>query len=69
VLHGRFLLSGDCILGRARLYLRRFATWAIDYADMLPMLQAIQLQGASPVVRVSWSERWMIMQTLDARTG
>lgn len=39
---------------------------AVDYADMLPMLQAIQLQGASPIVRVSWSERWMIMQALDA---
>lgn len=39
---------------------------AIDYSGMLPMLQAIQLHGVSPIVRVSWSERWMIMQALDA---
>lgn len=38
----------------------------VDYSGMLPMLQAIQLQGVSPVVRVSWSEKWMIMQALDA---
>lgn len=39
---------------------------AVDYSSMLPMLQAIKLHNVTPIVRVSWCEKWMIMQALDA---
>jgi len=38
----------------------------IDYAGMVPMLQAIKLHGVAPIVRVSWPEPWLVMQALDA---
>ncbi|MGH8952704.1 MAG: HpcH/HpaI aldolase family protein [Acidimicrobiia bacterium] len=37
----------------------------VDYAAAVPMLQAIG-QRATPIVRVSWPEPWLIMQALDA---
>lgn len=39
---------------------------AIDYSDMVPMLQAIGTHPTVPIVRVSWPEPWLIMQALDA---
>jgi 4-hydroxy-2-oxoheptanedioate aldolase len=38
----------------------------VDYSSMVPMLQAIGLQGVTPIVRVPWPEPWLIMQALDA---
>ncbi len=38
----------------------------IDYAQMLPMLQAISTTATVPVVRVPWLEPGILMKTLDA---
>ncbi len=38
----------------------------IDYAAMVPMLQAISTTGTVPVVRVPWLEPGIIMKSLDA---
>jgi 4-hydroxy-2-oxoheptanedioate aldolase len=38
----------------------------VDYAGMVPMLQAAEKSRTAPIVRVSWPEPWMIMQALDA---
>jgi 4-hydroxy-2-oxoheptanedioate aldolase len=38
----------------------------IDYAQMLPMLQAISTTPTVPVVRVPWLEPGIIMKSLDA---
>lgn len=38
----------------------------VDVAAMVQMVQAIRLHDVTPIVRVSWSEPWMIMQVLDA---
>ncbi|MFO1272657.1 MAG: aldolase/citrate lyase family protein [Rubrivivax sp.] len=38
----------------------------IDYAQMLPMLQAISTTGTVPIVRVPWLEPGIIMKSLDA---
>jgi 4-hydroxy-2-oxoheptanedioate aldolase len=38
----------------------------IDYAAMLPMLQAISTTATVPVVRVPWLEPGILMKTLDA---
>jgi len=39
---------------------------AIEYSDAVPMIQAILLGGASPVVRVPWNEQGIIGKMLDA---
>jgi 4-hydroxy-2-oxoheptanedioate aldolase len=38
----------------------------IDYAQMVPMLQAISTTQTVPIVRVPWLEPGIIMKTLDA---
>lgn len=38
----------------------------VDYAGMVPMLQAISTTATVPVVRVPWLEPGIIMKTLDA---
>ena len=38
----------------------------VDYAGMLPMLQAISTTDTVPVVRVPWLEPGILMKTLDA---
>lgn len=38
----------------------------VDYAGMLPMLQAISTTNTVPVVRVPWLEPGILMKTLDA---
>jgi 4-hydroxy-2-oxoheptanedioate aldolase len=38
----------------------------VDYAGMVPMLQAISTTNTVPVVRVPWLEPGIIMKTLDA---
>lgn len=38
----------------------------VDYAGMVPMLQAISTTNTVPVVRVPWLEPGVIMKTLDA---
>jgi 4-hydroxy-2-oxoheptanedioate aldolase len=38
----------------------------IDYAAMIPMLQAISTTATVPVVRVPWLEPGILMKTLDA---
>ncbi len=38
----------------------------IDYAAMVPMLQAISTTATVPIVRVPWLEPGIIMKTLDA---
>ena len=37
-----------------------------DYSDMLPMLAAIDLGTATPIVRVPWNEQGIIGRSLDA---
>lgn len=39
---------------------------AIDYADSVAMIQAIELAGGTPIVRVPWNEQGIIGKTLDA---
>lgn len=39
---------------------------AIDYADSVAMIQAIDLAGGTPIVRVPWNEQGIIGKTLDA---
>lgn len=39
---------------------------ALDYAAMLPMLQAMRASGVTPMVRVPWLEPGVIMKALDA---
>jgi len=39
---------------------------AADLADLVPLLQAIDLGGATPMVRVSWNSPGEIMRVLDA---
>ena len=39
---------------------------AIEYSDAVPMIQAVLLGGASPIVRVPWNETGIIGKTLDA---
>ena len=39
---------------------------ALDYASVLPMLQAMQASGVTPMVRVPWREPGIIMKALDA---
>lgn len=38
----------------------------VDYAGSVPMIQAIELSGATPLVRVPWNEPGIIGKTLDA---
>jgi 4-hydroxy-2-oxoheptanedioate aldolase len=38
----------------------------VDYAGMIPMLQAISTTNTVPVVRVPWLEPGILMKTLDA---
>ena len=38
----------------------------IDYAAMLPMLQAISTTSTVPIVRVPWLEPGIVMKALDA---
>jgi 4-hydroxy-2-oxoheptanedioate aldolase len=38
----------------------------VDYATMIPMLQAISTTATVPVVRVPWLEPGILMKTLDA---
>ncbi len=38
----------------------------IEYSDAVPMIQAILLGGASPIVRVPWNEPGIIGKMLDA---
>jgi 4-hydroxy-2-oxoheptanedioate aldolase len=38
----------------------------VDYATMIPMLQAISTTNTVPVVRVPWLEPGILMKTLDA---
>jgi 4-hydroxy-2-oxoheptanedioate aldolase len=38
----------------------------VDYATMIPMLQAISTTDTVPVVRVPWLEPGILMKTLDA---
>jgi 4-hydroxy-2-oxoheptanedioate aldolase len=38
----------------------------LDYAAAVPMLQAINLTGATPMARVPWNEAGIIMKLLDA---
>ncbi|MCK9685000.1 HpcH/HpaI aldolase family protein [Scleromatobacter humisilvae] len=38
----------------------------VDYASMVPMLQAISTTDTVPVVRVPWLEAGILMKTLDA---
>jgi 4-hydroxy-2-oxoheptanedioate aldolase len=39
---------------------------AIDYQSSVAMIQAIDLVGATPIVRVPWNEQGIIGKTLDA---
>ncbi len=39
---------------------------AIEYSDVVSMIQAILLGGASPIVRVPWNEQGIIGKMLDA---
>lgn len=39
---------------------------ALDYADMLTMLQATRASGAAPIVRAPWLDPGVIMKALDA---
>lgn len=39
---------------------------ALDYASVLPMLQAMRASGVTPMVRVPWREPGAIMKALDA---
>lgn len=39
---------------------------ALDYAALLPMLQAVRASGVTPMVRVPWREPGIIMKALDA---
>jgi 4-hydroxy-2-oxoheptanedioate aldolase len=39
---------------------------ALDYAALLPMLQAMRASGVVPLVRVPWLEPGIIMKALDA---
>lgn len=39
---------------------------ALDYADLLPMLQALRASGVVPLARVPWLEPGIVMKTLDA---
>lgn len=39
---------------------------AIDYAASAPMIQAIELAGGTPIVRVPWNEPGIIGKSLDA---
>ena len=39
---------------------------AIDYGDSVTMIQAIELSGGTPIVRVPWNEQGIIGKTLDA---
>ena len=39
---------------------------AVDFHDLVPMLQAIERHRVAAVVRVPWCEPWQIMRALDA---
>jgi 4-hydroxy-2-oxoheptanedioate aldolase len=39
---------------------------AVDYKDLLPMLQAISITDATPIVRVPWNDPAIIGRVLDA---
>jgi len=39
---------------------------ALDYAALLPMMQALRAASATPLVRVPWREAGIIMKALDA---
>ena len=39
---------------------------ALDYSDLLPMLQAMRASGTVPLARVPWLEPGAIMKALDA---
>ena len=39
---------------------------ALDYASLLPMLQAMRASGVVPMARVPWLEPGIIMKALDA---
>lgn len=39
---------------------------ALDYSDLLPMLQAMRASGVVPLARVPWREPGAIMKALDA---
>lgn len=39
---------------------------ALDYASVLPMLQAMRASGVVPIVRVPWLEPGIVMKALDA---
>ncbi|MBP7000873.1 aldolase/citrate lyase family protein [Amaricoccus sp.] len=39
---------------------------ALDYTDVLPMLQAVRASGATPLARAPWLDPGMIMKLLDA---
>lgn len=39
---------------------------ALDYASVLPMLQAVRASGVVPMARVPWREPGIIMKALDA---
>ena len=39
---------------------------ALDYAALLPMLQAVRATGVTPLARVPWLEPGIIMKALDA---
>ncbi len=39
---------------------------ALDYAALLPMLQAVRASGVTPIVRVPWRDPAAVMKALDA---
>lgn len=39
---------------------------ALDYSDVLPMLQAMKASGITPMVRVPWLDAASVMKALDA---
>ncbi|SMX41108.1 HpcH/HpaI aldolase family protein [Maliponia aquimaris] len=39
---------------------------ALDYSDVLPMLQAMRASGVTPMVRVPWLDPASVMKALDA---
>ncbi|WP_425074766.1 HpcH/HpaI aldolase family protein [Sagittula sp. S175] len=39
---------------------------ALDYGDVLPMLQAMRASGVTPMVRVPWLDAASVMKALDA---
>ncbi|MBP0482215.1 HpcH/HpaI aldolase family protein [Sagittula salina] len=74
---GRPALNGWCSIGSpftaeimaAQGYDSLSIDWqhgALDYSDLLPMLQAIRASGVTPMVRVPWLDPTSVMKALDA---